>query len=56
MHAVATTPSEVLTPIAHLHQHLQPSLFFSQVGFRITLFEACSAFTHVTACMLAESP
>ena len=28
----------------------------SQVGFRITLFEACSAFTHVTACMIAESP
>ena len=27
-----------------------------RVGFRITLFEACSAFTHVTACMLAKSP
>jgi hypothetical protein len=28
----------------------------SQTGqLRITLFEACSAFTHVTACMLAES-
>jgi hypothetical protein len=29
----------------------------SQTGrLRITLFEACSAFTHVTACMLARSP
>ncbi|MGH8537541.1 MAG: hypothetical protein ACREXM_14010, partial [Gammaproteobacteria bacterium] len=27
-----------------------------RVGFRITLFEACSAFTHVTACILAKSP
>ena len=28
----------------------------SRVGFRITLFEACSAFTLVTACLLAKSP
>ncbi len=27
-----------------------------RVGSCISLFEACSAFTHVTACMLAESP
>jgi len=27
-----------------------------QVGLRIVLFEACSAFTHVAACTLAESP
>jgi hypothetical protein len=46
----------MLTLLARLHQHLRPSLFISQVGFRITLFEACSAFTHVTACMIAESP
>jgi len=26
------------------------------VGSCINLFEACSAFTHITACMLAESP
>ena len=26
------------------------------VGSRITFFEACSAFTHVTACLLAKSP
>ena len=27
-----------------------------RVGLRIVLFEACSAFTHVTACTLAPSP
>ena len=27
-----------------------------RVGSCITRFEACSAFTHVTACMLAKSP
>jgi hypothetical protein len=42
--------------IAHLSQHLRPSLSLSQVGSRVTRFEACSAFTHVTACVLAESP
>jgi len=35
---------------------LRPSLNLSQVGSRIARFEACSAFTHVTACMLAKSP
>src|SRR5262249_8148512 len=34
----------------------RPSLLFRQVGCRISRFEACSAFTHVTACLLAESP
>jgi hypothetical protein len=28
----------------------------SRVGLRIVLFEACSAFTRVTACTLAPSP
>ena len=28
--------------------------FLERVGFRIALFEACSAFTHVTACILAR--
>jgi hypothetical protein len=27
-----------------------------RVGFRVTFFEACSAFTHVTARLLAGSP
>ena len=35
---------------------LRLSLNLSQVSNRITRFEACSAFTHVTACMLAKSP
>jgi len=38
-----------------LHRH-RPSLHSSQVGSCIELFEACSAFTHVTACTLAKSP
>src|SRR5262249_17676811 len=28
----------------------------SKVGFRTSVVEACAAFTHVTACLLAESP
>lgn len=31
-----------------------PVLYCRRVGFRITLFEACSAFTHVTAYMFAK--
>jgi hypothetical protein len=34
----------------------RPSPSFKRIGFCITLFEACSTFTHVTACVLAESP
>ena len=34
----------------------RPSLKTRQVGFRIILFEACSAFTRIPACMVAESP
>jgi hypothetical protein len=39
-----------------LFHRLRPSLSLSQVGSCIRVFEACSAFTHVTACTLAESP
>ncbi len=56
MHALATTPAGWLGAIALLPQPHRPSLLFSQVGSRVTLFEACSAFTRITACMLAESP
>ncbi len=56
MHAVATTPAvspdDSLVPSGDR----RPSLNLSQVGYRIALFEACSAFTHVTACTLAKSP
>jgi hypothetical protein len=38
-----------------LHRH-RPSPKCRRVGSCIALFEACSAFTHVTACTLAGSP
>ena len=34
----------------------RPSPFLRRVGFRDTRFEACSAFTRVPACMVAEPP
>ena len=34
----------------------RPSHCFRRVGFRINRFEACSAFTRVPACMVAEPP
>jgi hypothetical protein len=36
-------------------QKRRPSPSCGRVGSRIMLFEACSAFTHVTACRFAES-
>ena len=33
----------------------QPSPNLNRVGVRLTLFEACSVFTRVTACLLADS-
>ena len=39
-----------------LFHSLRPSPKPGRVSSCISLFEACSAFTHVTACMLAESP
>jgi len=56
IHAVATTPAETLGAVIHLPQRHRPSPLHGRVGFRIGLFEACSAFTPVTACMLAKSP
>ncbi len=54
-HAVATTPTGPLDGVARLVQQCQPSPFGRRVGSCIRLFEACSAFTHVTACVLAKS-
>ena len=34
----------------------RPSPWLGWVGSHITIFEACSAFTHVTACLLAGPP
>ena len=39
-----------------LFHSLRPSPKPGRVGSCISLFEACSAFTHVTACTLAKSP
>jgi hypothetical protein len=55
-HAVATTPAGPLDGVTHLVQRWPPSPFRRRVGSCIRLFEACSAFTHVTACVLAKSP
>ena len=42
-------------PLVYLHR-LRPSLCNSQVGSCNYFFGACSAFTQVMACTLAESP
>ena len=42
--------------VAPLKLRPRPSPSLCWVGSHIVLFEACSAFTHVTACLLAESP
>ena len=56
-HATATTPAEPLRLRSLAgSQRWQPSPLREQVGFRIGVFEACSAFTRVAACTLAESP
>ena len=56
MHAAATTPAEPLGLIARIPSGGSLPWDFGQVGLRIVLFEACSAFTRVAACTLAESP
>ena len=38
-----------------LHAPCLPSPLSNRVGVRITFFEACSAFTHITAWLLADS-
>jgi len=42
--------------IAHPSRRISLPRYGCQVGPCIVLFEACSAFTHVTACTLAPSP
>jgi hypothetical protein len=57
MHAIANIPAECLrASVARFRRHCSLPRNLGRVGFRITLFETCSAFTHVTACMLAKSP
>ena len=58
LHAVANTPAgrmELFCSLVRFHS-LRPSPKPGRVGSCISLFEACSAFTHVTACTLAKSP
>jgi hypothetical protein len=57
LHAVANTPAGLMETCSLIRFHqLRPSPKSERVGSCISRFEACSAFTHVTACMLAESP
>jgi hypothetical protein len=57
MHAIATTPVG-LTGLSRscFSGQRRPSPLSGRVGSHIVRFEACLAFTRVTACMLAESP
>ena len=55
--APATTPVQRLgVPFAHSPSRISLPRKGCRVGLHIVLFEACSAFTHVTACTLARSP
>jgi hypothetical protein len=56
LYAVATTPAGWRKLFAHSLPRHRPSPSPRRVGTCIMNFETCSAFTHVTACTLAESP
>jgi hypothetical protein len=57
VHAIAITPGRFNGACSLVCLHCQrPSPCNSKVGSCNYFFEACSAFTHVTACTLAESP
>ncbi len=56
MHADAITPVGPPDGVAHLVRWFLPSPKLGRVGPHIGHFEACSAFTHVPACMLTKSP
>src|SRR5262249_60624998 len=58
VHAVATPPARRLGVLLRSFPPSRVSLPRKgcRVGLRIVLFEACSAFTRVTACTLALSP
>ena len=55
--ALPISPAQRLgVSVRSFTQPYQPSPKGGRVGLRIVLFEACSAFTRVTACTLAPSP
>jgi hypothetical protein len=57
LHAVANTPAGLMELVRSYHStNFGLPTKPGRVGSCISLFEACSAFTHVTACMLAKSP
>ena len=57
LHAVAITPAGSMELVRSFISTVSGlSLCNSQVGSCTCSFAACSAFTHVTACTLAESP
>ena len=57
MHAAANTPAEpVGARVARFPTAGSLPRYPGRVGFRITRFEACSTFTRVAACMVAEPP
>jgi hypothetical protein len=58
VHAAATTPVQQMGVLLAQNSPIRVSLprFHYRVGLHIDLFEVCSAFTHVAACTLAQSP
>jgi hypothetical protein len=57
LHAVANTPAGLMEFVrSYLSTNFGLPTKPGRVGSCISLFEACSAFTHVTACTLAKSP
>ena len=55
-HAIAITPVGPQLQSLHVELPQRPSPSHCRVGSHIVRFEACSAFTRVTACLLAELP
>src|SRR3954464_12134133 len=56
-HAVPTTPMDQNGCVCRLLPRLcGPSPLFRRVGVHDSTFEACSGFTHVTACRIAQPP
>src|SRR5262249_6419974 len=57
LHAVANTPAGQMETCSLMRFHqLRPSPKPGRVGSCVSRFEACSAFTRGTACMLTQSP
>jgi len=54
-HVDAITPAAWLcAPVAHFQSQQRSSPNFSGLDAHIALFEACSTFTHVSTCVLAD--